>query len=207
MHQLRRKPTTSTSTTSPIRKVNRHTASVCKLHGSIDWIADDKDIVMRVRSSVIKADDGNQQLLIYPQATKYQVTQRDPFATLFSDFRASLARSGPSVLVVCGYSFGDDHVNEEIERALRAGPSGLTVVALCFQTTDKNGNLNDSQGIPAVVAEWLQDPEFGSRVVVAGSHGYYRNGLQSSLKVDMPLPWCSFAGITDFLDRGVEALV
>lgn len=201
-------PRNSDQRLQDIRKVNRHTASVCKLHGSIDWIADEKDVVMRVRSSVIRAGSRSQQLLIYPQATKYQVTQRDPFATLFADFRASLAQGGPSVLVVCGYSFGDDHVNEEIERALRTGPSGLTVVALCFQATDKNGELTESQGIPSAVAAWLRHPEYGSRVVVAGSHGYYRNGLQSSVQVPAKttLPWCSFTGITDFLDRGMEAL-
>lgn len=201
-------PRNSEQRLQDIRKVNCHTASVCKLHGSIDWIADDKDVVMRVRSAVIKAEDAGQQLLIYPQATKYQVTQRDPFATLFADFRNSLARSGPSLLIVCGYSFGDDHVNEEIERALRTGPSGLTVVALCFQATDKQGELLEMQGIPRVVADWLQHPEYGSRVVVVGSHGYYRNGLQNSIPMPSKatLKWCSFAGIADFLDRGVESL-
>ena len=200
-------PRNSDQRLQDIRKVNRHSASVCKLHGSIDWIADDTDVVMRVRSSVIKPDEDKQQLLIYPQATKYQVTQRDPFATLFAEFRQALSRSGPSVLVICGYSFGDDHVNEEIERALRTGPSGLTVVALCFQSANDKGELTGRSGLPNVVADWLENPEYGSRVVVAGSHGYYRNGLDSSLPFTEPLSWCSFTGISDFLASGLEAVV
>ena len=188
--------------------LSRHTASICKLHGSIDWIADEADVVMRVRSSVIKADGPEQQLLIYPQATKYQVTQRDPFATLFAEFRSALASQGPTVLVICGYSFGDDHVNEEIERALRTGGSTLTVVALCRQATDKKlGTLGERAGLPSAVADWLVNPRHGDRVVAVGSHGYYRNGLESSVPFGNELPWWSFSGISDFLSKGVEAVL
>ena len=163
---------------------------------------------MRVRSSAIKRDGPQQQLLIYPQATKYQVTQRDPFATLFSEFRSVLASQGPTVLVICGYSFGDDHVNEEIERALRTGPSGLTVVALCLQSTDANsGVLKERSGLPDAVAKWLVDSKYGDRVVVAGSHGYYRNSLESQFPHEEQLSWWTFDGISEFLSRGVEAVV
>jgi len=44
---------------------------------------------MRVRSATISPENKSQQLLIYPQATKYQITQRDPLVTLFSDLGLS----------------------------------------------------------------------------------------------------------------------
>jgi len=36
------------------------------------------------------------------------------------------------VLTVCGYSFGDSHINIEIERALRESGGEMTVVAFTF---------------------------------------------------------------------------
>ncbi len=49
-------PRNSDSRLKYVGTLSRHTASVCKLHGSIDWVADEADVVMRVRSSAIKPD-------------------------------------------------------------------------------------------------------------------------------------------------------
>lgn len=186
-------------------RFSRHTASVAKLHGSIDWVSDDSGVVMRVRSSVITSDtDCKHRLLIYPQATKYHVTQRDPFASLFGKFRSSLDSNAPTVLIVCGYSFGDDHINEEIERALRTGPSTLTVLALCHQAVDKDGNLKPEEGLPTAIAGWLKHPAYAARVIVGGSCGYYRGCLTNSLASTSKNDWWTFSGIAKMLAHGVE---
>ncbi|QDT85583.1 SIR2 family protein [Gimesia chilikensis] len=190
-----------------VTSISRHTASICKLHGSIDWVSDETDVVMRVRSSAIKPEGKEQELLIYPQATKYQVTQRDPFATLFSEFRTAMMSPGQNVLIICGYSFGDDHVNEEIERALRHGPGNLTVLALCRQATSGPGELEENEGLPPVLVKWLQNQSYGDRVIVAGSHGYYRKGIENSIENQgEELPWWTFDGITEILSKGAEAI-
>src|SRR3546814_14235924 len=88
-----------------------------KLHGSIDWILGDEGDVWRVRDTDIYPRR-NGSVLIYPQSTKYVATQRDPFAAQFSMLRGLLGSSSELVLAVCGYSFGDEHINEELERAL-----------------------------------------------------------------------------------------
>jgi hypothetical protein len=102
---------------------------VFKLHGSIDWFMSSEDAVVRLREGAGYPPDAPGRLLIYPQATKYEATQRDPFARLFAAFRAALASDRQALLAVCGYSFGDEHVNEEIERALRRRGNQLTLVA------------------------------------------------------------------------------
>ena len=187
----------------------RHSALVCKLHGSIDWVSGDDDSVMRLRSASLQELDGvNQRLLIYPQATKYQVTQRDPFASLFSELRQALNVSTPSVLIICGYSFGDEHINEEIERALRQGTNTLTVLAFCFQWAEE-GKLDENQGLPPTLANWLKNEgSWTKRILVAGRHGYYRGSLNNLLPeaVKNPLSWWSFDGLTDFLNRGPEVV-
>jgi len=185
------------------RRASRHTATICKLHGSIDWVGSNEGIVTRVRSSAIDPDDPTQNLLIYPQATKYQVTQRDPFATLFSDFRSSLASNAPTLLAICGYSFGDDHINEEIERALRNGPKGLSILAFCMQWADKNDKLGEKAGMPSVLAKWLESEAFKDRVFVCGSRGFYRGSLVSRLP-EKNYDWWKFNGVSKILRDGVE---
>jgi len=185
------------------RRVSRHTATICKLHGSIDWVGNDDGIVTRVRSSAINPDDASQNLLIYPQATKYQVTQRDPFATLFADFRAALATNAPTLLAICGYSFGDDHINEEIERALRTGPKGLSVLAFCMQWTNAEGKLEEDAGMPPVLSRWLKSEAFKDRVFVCGSRGFYRGSLVSRIP-EKDYQWWKFDGVSRILRDGVE---
>src|SRR5690606_15386285 len=146
-----------------------------------------------------------QRLLIYPQATKYQVTQRDPFASLFTEFRRALNVSTPSVLCICGYSFGDEHINEEIERAMRQVPNTLTLLAFCHQRKDENGNIAANEGLPASLADWLnRGTEWSKRIIVAGRHGFYRGSLENQLPdaVTKEVPWWTFGGLIDFLERG-----
>jgi hypothetical protein len=93
-------------------------AHVVKLHGSIDWHLGNDERVWRVREGDLYPNKIS-RVLIYPQATKYLATQRDPFAAQFDLFRRTLGTDSENVLAICGYSFGDEHINEEIELALQ----------------------------------------------------------------------------------------
>lgn len=192
---------------SHAQRVCRHTATICKLHGSVDWVAAAPGVVMRVRSSVIDPQDPEQTLLIYPQATKYQVTQRDPFASLFSDFRNALRLPNSTTLTICGYSFGDEHVNEEIELALRTGPETLSLLVLCRQNKVENGELAANQGFPDAVAEWIQNEKYRNRIRVLGSQGYYRGNLENRLESGREYDWWTFEGVTRLLAEGSEAVI
>ena len=105
-------------------------ASVTKIHGSIDWVQVGGRIVRR--RIIDSYPEGHTDLLIYPQALKYDLAQREPFDTLFQRFRTSLNRRLPQVLLVCGYGFEDDHVDREMELALKREDSQLTIIA-CSQ--------------------------------------------------------------------------
>lgn len=181
-------------------------ARVYKLHGSIDWIADSEDLVVRRREGAGYPDEPDVRLLIYPQATKYKVTQRDPFATLFGAFRSCLNDSEPSLLAICGYSFGDEHINEEIERAMKQRGNRLTILAFVLQNDLQI--LEPNRGLPAKLAHWLSphsDP-WGKRVVVAGSHGIYHGSLENKCPCadSRSHQWWTFQGVTDLLRHGPE---
>ena len=104
---------------------------VFKIHGSIDWRLLEGDSLPRRIRSGIKPESPNSHVLIYPAATKYQEAQRDPFAQLLQEMRRSLCpgEGMEMVLAICGYSFGDSHIDLEIENALLQSEGRLTIAA------------------------------------------------------------------------------
>jgi hypothetical protein len=113
---------------------------VCKLHGSIDWTMNKNGNLYRTRYGT-KYTFSKRDVLIYPRATKYVETQKDPFASIFAVFRSKLNVQRDNVLITCGYSFGDDHINGEIDLAMSS--SNNKTVLLAFSKTDQHGNINE----------------------------------------------------------------
>lgn len=170
-------------------------AVVVKLHGSIDWFLSEDGTVLRVRDSDAYPPNKG-RVLIYPQATKYIATQRDPFASQFSLLRHALS-SGENVLAICGYSFGDDHVNQEIELAISTTENKTTLVAFCLE----------AGGLPNVITRWLAS-SWGKRVYVLTERGLYA-GKQGPLfaRTDgADRNWWKFDGMTAFLESGKEGI-
>jgi len=181
-------------------------ARVHKLHGSIDWYANEKDVVVRRRDGARYPPEDADRVLIYPQATKYQLTQLDPFAALFAQFRAALNSQGQSLLAICGYSFGDDHINQEIERALRQRNNRLTLLVFAYQPDGKLPAKNHN--LPQCLVKWLSDdglePAQRQRIVVAGRRGVYHGSLENRCPAHASHPheWWSFSGVTKVLKHG-----
>lgn len=101
-----------------------------KIHGSINWfLVTDKAKKKRIIRSTRKMD-GTEELMIYPSKQKYDESRRLPFL-VFQDRLRKFLSSGEVLLVVAGYSFSDDHLNELISQALRAN-NRLAITALMF---------------------------------------------------------------------------
>jgi SIR2-like protein len=96
-----------------------------KLHGSVNWLWEEKSIVRlggRVSETLAAA--------IYPSDAKYDESRRVPFVVLQDRFRRAL-QEPESLLIIAGYSFGDDHLNEMIfDAAARRERSEF--VAFCY---------------------------------------------------------------------------
>lgn len=167
-----------------------------KLHGSIDWHRDEKKGLVRTRYGTKYLADKS-EIMIYPQATKYVETQKDPFSYLFNGFRNSLNFPEDNVLITCGYSFGDDHINAEIEAALSTRHSRTTLIAFAQENPEDTIKINKTLDL------WLTDKQFGNRVYVAGQKGIYYNSIspiQPENKKD--LFWWTFEGLTNFILTG-----
>jgi len=105
-------------------KIPLRWARLWKLHGSINWIKREDGSVFRC-SHPARPKEG-QQLLIYPSHLKYEQSRRMPYLAMIDRLREFFRDINP-VLVVCGYSFTDDHLNEVLLDGLRGNRS-----AHCF---------------------------------------------------------------------------
>ena len=165
-------------------------ARVIKLHGSINWYQFPGDTLPRRIGTSIKLD--NQEdipLLIWPSSTKYQEAQLDPFAQLLNRARRALRPTSGSqrLLVICGYSFGDRHINLEIDRALHESRGNLTVAAF----TDKN----EPSGL---LKDWREDNSVRDQVLVFANRGFFHGDEEHASTED--LPWWKFENLTRILN-------
>lgn len=176
--------------------IDSNTYHLYKLHGSIDWHRDGNLGLVRARyGTKYLSDPAN--IMIYPQATKYVETQKDPFARLFIGLRKTLISGQQNTLITCGYSFGDDHINAEIESALRSESNQTTVIAF-IQESPKDGIV-----INKTLDAWLKCPKISSRVYVAGEHGIYHNSTIPLAESDTSkYIWWRFDGLTQFISTG-----
>ncbi len=135
-----------------------------KLHGSINWYANDslKTICRRSGKTIL---DG-QELMIFPSREKYAQSRKLPFIALQDRLRNFLA-SGETLLIIHGYSFSDDHLNDIIFQCLRSNPN-LSIMAFIYEnlTTsfEKYGKENrkltfyapDKLCVGGIVSEWKE---------------------------------------------------
>ena len=164
-------------------------ARVLKLHGSIDWcrIVDDispRRLSQHAASTCTHSDD--EKVLIWPASTKYIETQKDPFSQMLALLRKVLRQPSDTVLAICGYGFGDKHINVEIDRAIREASGHLTLIVLS-STQKPEGQL----------LTWLDDPSVGNQVRVYARGGFYHGKTATEAKTD--LPWWKFEVATRLL--------
>lgn len=170
---------------------------VLKLHGSVDWFKSSEIGLLRVRYGVKYLSD-LAGTLIYPQATKYLETQKDPFAKIFDCFRRVLQSPESHLLAIVGYSFGDNHINGEIENALASKDNKTILVAFSRENATDAGTE-----VCTVLKQWLESEEFGSRIYVATNKALYHGRSRYAQEPDGPdLQWWTFDGVTKFLESG-----
>ncbi|GAB3368849.1 hypothetical protein GCM10027431_15000 [Lysobacter rhizosphaerae] len=89
---------------------------LCKLHGSVSWTEDGKTL-FPIREVPDPKPSTTNRVMIYPTPAKQSASFGSPYSDLFREFQSHIVRE-QSVLIVLGYSFGDEHVNNIIFQAL-----------------------------------------------------------------------------------------
>jgi len=144
-------------------------ARVWKIHGSVNWRCDSGGQAFRIwrGDSEIESD-----MLIHPSHLKYEQSRKMPYLALMDRLRKFLSTPS-SAIVVVGYSFRDQHLNDVLLQGLQGSPSSAAFAlmhsTLASYTVAKGlaegrGNLSvlakDGAVIGTRACSWapLQDP-------------------------------------------------
>lgn len=106
-----------------------------KLHGSVNWILETKDSHPRILRTAVPVQASRDTVAIFPSEEKYDDSRRVPFVVLMDRFRRALAEP-ETILLVAGYSFSDEHLNEIIFNAVQRHPRS-EVVVFCYSDAPK----------------------------------------------------------------------
>ena len=142
-----------------------------KLHGSLGWHYDD------TVKQVLRETADTKDILIYPSTLKYDQSRKQPYTALGDRF-SNFIKQPDTVLITCGYSFGDDHINERITTALSANPLGHIYVLYYDIIGDKNQKqygFSEDSALAKLAKENSKITVFATRyAVIGGKYGQWR---------------------------------
>ena len=109
-----------------------------KLHGSVNWLVEEGARGKRiVRSHPTESGE-----LILPSHRKYDESRKQPYVA-YMDRLSRILNSEHALLITCGYSFGDEHINAILYGALE-NRNTTNIVALQFQNLNEKDDLVDA---------------------------------------------------------------
>ncbi len=162
-----------------------------KLHGSLNWTwRIDPAAIVRLG---VPAAEG-QAAAIYPADTKYEESRRVPFVVLMDRFRRALHQP-ESLVIVSGYAFGDQHLDELIyDAALRCPRSEFVV--FCHSTIPET--LADKAGVTPALSVVTKN-----EAILGTERGEWKEGSEvpPGIWADGALQLGDFAVLAAFLAR------
>ncbi len=105
---------------------NRALTTLIKIHGSVNWISDHGAIkefqprFVEENDAILFSMEESKQnsVLIYPSSNKLYQTYASPYSELMRNLLDEL-QTGRNIVVVLGYKYGDEHVNDVLLKSLR----------------------------------------------------------------------------------------
>ncbi|MGG1688396.1 SIR2 family protein [Pseudalkalibacillus sp. NRS-1564] len=89
-------------------------ARLYKLHGSINWSFEEEGISEKIGNINFGA---GKESVIYPTIDKHTQSLQTPYSELFREFSMHLQKPD-TTMVIMGYGFPDEHINQLIQQAL-----------------------------------------------------------------------------------------
>jgi len=88
-----------------------------KLHGSVNWVLKVVESVGAKRKRIIRVQPTKSGELILPSHRKYDESRKQPYMA-YMDRLSRMLSAQHALLITCGYSFGDEHINAILYGAL-----------------------------------------------------------------------------------------
>tara|TARA_R110001592_G_scaffold162584_3_gene396147 strand:- start:24704 stop:25993 length:1290 start_codon:yes stop_codon:yes gene_type:complete len=139
---------------------------VWKIHGSLGWHFDENT------ERILRVNPDENDILIYPSSLKYKDSKKQPYESLM-DRLSSFLKQDDTILFTCGYSWGDEHINERIISALKTKTSSHVIGLLYDKFKDQtsaspNYHLEEVDGIAKIALNNPKISFYGYRHAVIG---------------------------------------
>ena len=149
-----------------------HQTKLWKMHGSLGWHFDDKT------KKVWRKDSDSDDMLIYPSTLKYNDSKKQPYTAL-GDRLTNFLKQPDTILITCGYSLGDEHINERILTALSSNTTAHVYVLfydILYEDGKKNGyTLTEDSYLSQLAKSNNKLSVFGCKSAVIGcKYGEWR---------------------------------
>lgn len=114
-----------------VRQEDR-TVDLLKVHGSLDWFREERDrdpIGLPVHAPAeddLKPPTGMRPVIVPPAKSKYAQTHFEPYRSLMAE--ADRVFKGAEAFLAIGFGFNDDHVQDNLTRAMRDRPKPFVMV-------------------------------------------------------------------------------
>ncbi|WP_416442108.1 SIR2 family protein [Leeuwenhoekiella sp. A16] len=128
-----------------------------KIHGSLGWHYD-KDT-----EKILRVSPDDEDILIYPSTLKYKDSKKQPYESLL-DRLSNFLKQDDSILITCGYSWGDEHINSRIISALKTNTTSH-VIGLFF---DKYNQITEASTVSKIAKENPKLSIYASRKAIIG---------------------------------------
>lgn len=129
----------------------------CKLHGSVNWVEEETGL-FPVRETPNSVEG---RVMIYPTPLKQKAILGSPYSDMLREFQRQVVQD-QSVLVVMGFGFRDEHINNIIFQCLTL-PSFKLVAFMDSEMNDVTRKLADL-GDPRIWFIWGEGEESGKKV-------------------------------------------
>lgn len=135
-----------------------------KLHGSISWVESDGNSFFNIKEVDVAPNEPPKasNVLIYPTPLKQNKSLGSPYADLIREFQNKLLLQH-GVLIVIGYSFSDEHINNAIYAALASNSTLSVVIFGDYYPTENLTRLTDRR-IYQISGEFESTAEDGGAV-------------------------------------------
>jgi hypothetical protein len=113
-----------------------------KMHGSVNWHTEEGPEDRAAGKRIIRTQPSETGEMILPSHWKYDESRKQPYMA-YMDRLSRILNSEHALLITCGYSFGDQHINAILYGALDSR-STANIIALQFQDLDETDKLVDA---------------------------------------------------------------
>jgi hypothetical protein len=130
-----------------------------KIHGSLGWHFDEDT------GKILRVNPDDDDILIYPSTLKYKDSKKQPYESLL-DRLSNFLKQDDTILITCGYSWGDEHINSRIISALKTNTTSH-VIGLIFDNFDR---INEHSNVTKIGLNNSKVSIYASKDAIIGNN-------------------------------------